>query len=412
MSEEHHTPSTAQTPPTLPQLLPRSSQGVMRLCLDGQGHLGELQVQVLVDLGGDLALGLEHLVDGGVHVLEHRGLSRGDVRHGHLVQVALGGGVHHHDLLLDGHGVELALLQDLGQAGTALQHVLGGSVQVGAELGEGSHLTVLRQLQLQGTGHLLHGGELGGGAHAGHGQTDVQGGADTLVEQLSLQEDLAVRDGNHVGGDVRGHVAGLGLNDGEGGEGAAAHGLGHLGGALQQAGVEVEHVTGERLTAGGTAQQQRHLAVGHRLLGQIIVDDQRVLAGVAEVLGHGAGGVGRQELQGRSVRGGGRHDDGVLEGTRLLEQLDQLSHGGALLADGHVHAVHAVVLVGLLVAGLLVQDAVHGNGGLAGLAITDDQLTLATANGHQGVHGLDASVQGLAHRLAGHDTGSLDLHQG
>ncbi len=35
----------------------------------------------------------------------------------------------------------------------------------------------------------------------------------------------------------------LGLDDGEGGEWAAAHGLRHLSGTLQQAGVKVEHVT-------------------------------------------------------------------------------------------------------------------------------------------------------------------------
>lgn len=57
-------------------------------------------------------------------------------------------------LLLDGHGAELALLQHLGEARAALQHVLRGGVQVRTELREGGHLTVLRQLQLQGTGHL------------------------------------------------------------------------------------------------------------------------------------------------------------------------------------------------------------------------------------------------------------------
>lgn len=70
---------------------------------------------------------------------------------------------------------------------------------------------------------LLHGLGLGSGAYTGHGQTHVDGGSDTLVEQLSLQEDLAVSDGDHVGGNVSGHVAGLRLDDGQRGEGAAAH---------------------------------------------------------------------------------------------------------------------------------------------------------------------------------------------
>jgi hypothetical protein len=63
--------------------------------------------------------------------------------------------------------------------------------------------------------HLLHGLELSGRADTRHRQTDVDGGLDTLVEELSLEEDLAVRDGNHVGRNVRRHVTGLRLNDGE-----------------------------------------------------------------------------------------------------------------------------------------------------------------------------------------------------
>ena len=79
-------------------------------------------------------------------------------------------------LLLDGHGVELALLQHLGQAGAALQHVLRRGVQVRAELRERGDLAVLRQLQLERARHLLHRRELRSGADAGHGQADLQYG--------------------------------------------------------------------------------------------------------------------------------------------------------------------------------------------------------------------------------------------
>src|SRR5699024_11790195 len=46
-------------------------------------------------------------------------------------------------------------------------------------------------------------------------------------------------------------------------------------GALQQAAVQIEHVAGVGLAAGAAAQQQRQGAVGHRVLGQVIVDDQQ-----------------------------------------------------------------------------------------------------------------------------------------
>ncbi|MEZ5269142.1 MAG: hypothetical protein R2789_11475 [Microthrixaceae bacterium] len=48
--------------------------------------------------------------------------------------------------------------------------------------------------------------------------------------------------------------------------------------------------------------------------------------------------------------------------------------------------------------------------GLAGLAVTDDQLALATTDGDQRVDRLDAGLHRLAHGLTTHDAGSLDLH--
>ena len=50
------------------------------------------------------------------------------------------------------------------------------------------------------------------------------------------------------------------------------------GGPFQQAGMQIEHVTGESFTTRRTAQQQRDLAIGHSLLGQVIIDDEGILA--------------------------------------------------------------------------------------------------------------------------------------
>ena len=51
--------------------------------------------------------------------------------------------------------------------------------------------------------------------------------------------------------------------------------------------MEVENVTGVGLTSRGTTEQERHLTVGDGLLGEIVVDDDGVLAVVTEVLTHG-----------------------------------------------------------------------------------------------------------------------------
>ena len=72
-----------------------------------------------------------------------------------------------------------------------------------------------------------------------------------------------------------------------------------------------------------------------------------------------------------------------------------------LLADRHINADD--------VAAFLVDDRVDGDSGLAGLAIADDQLALAAADGDHGVHGLNAGLHGLFYRLPGNHAGRQAL---
>jgi hypothetical protein len=53
------------------------------------------------------------------------------------------------------------------------------------------------------------------------------------------------------------------------------------------------------------------------------------------------------------------------------------------LADGDVDAVKllGVLSVGVDEGGLLVDDGIDGDSGLAGLSVTNDKLSLASANG-------------------------------
>src|SRR5690606_27566007 len=117
----------------------------------------------------------------------------------------------------------------------------------------------------------------------------------TGIEQVGLEEDLAVGDGNDVGRDVRRHVTGLRFNDRQCGERATrledVHTVHHtvvfaqLGRALEQTRVEVEHVTGIGFAARRTTQHERELAIRSRLLGQVVIHTQRGLAFVVhEVL--------------------------------------------------------------------------------------------------------------------------------
>ena len=119
-----------------------------------------------------------------------------------------------------------------------------------------SRRTVLCQGDLQRTGDLLQSLGLCGATDSRDGDTDVHGGALVGVEQIGLQEDLAVSDGDHVGRDVGGHIVRLGLDDRQTRHRTAAQVIGDLGATFEQAGVQVEHITRVGFTPRRAAQQQ------------------------------------------------------------------------------------------------------------------------------------------------------------
>ena len=113
----------------------------------------------------------------------------------------------------------------------------------------------------------------------------------------------------------------------------------HLGGALEQPRMQIEHVARIGLAARRAAQQQRHLAIGDGLLRQIVVDHQRVHAVVAEEFAHRAAGIGREELQRRRLGRGRGDDDRIFERAVILQCLDDLGDGRALLPDRDIDAI-------------------------------------------------------------------------
>src|SRR5690606_16458996 len=111
----------------------------------------------------------------------------------------------------------------------------------------------------------------------------------------------------------------------------------------------------------------------------------------AEVLTHGAARVGGNVLHGRGLGSRCRHDDGVIKSTVLFELAHDVGDSGSLLADRNVHASDVLTL--------LRDDRIHRNSSLTCLAVTNDQLALATTDWHHGVNSLCTSLQGLRHRL-------------
>src|SRR5690606_13161783 len=145
------------------------------------------------------------------------------------------------------------------------------------------------------------------------------------------------------------------------------------------------------------------------LLGQVVEDDQDVLALVHPVLADGRAGVGGDVLEARRVGRRGGDDGGVLHRAGLFEGALDAGDGGALLADRDVDAAHLLARVARLPVGLLVDDGVDADRGLAGLPVTDDQLPLAATDGGHRVDGLDAGLHRLADRLPLHHGGGLEL---
>jgi len=81
--------------------------------------------------------------------------------------------------------------------------------------------------------------------------------------------------------------------------------------------------------------------------------------------------------------------------------LTKLRDGGTLLADRDIDAVQPDLFVGLRIERFLIENGVERDRGLAGLAVTDDQLALAAADRDQRVDGLQAVAIGSLTDLRG-----------
>src|SRR5215213_1903739 len=161
--------------------------------LDGALQLGPVVVRE-VARGADV---LQDLRVTAAHVAEQALLEGTHAVDGQRIEIAVDAGVDDNDLLLHLERRELRLLEELGEARAAVEEALRGGVEVRAELREGGHLAILRQLALDAPGNLLHRLRLGRGADARHRKADVHGRADALIEQIGLEEDLAVGDRDH-----------------------------------------------------------------------------------------------------------------------------------------------------------------------------------------------------------------------
>ncbi len=132
--------------------------------------------------------------------------------------------------------------------------------------------------------------------------------------------------------------------------------------------MDIEYVARESLASGRLVGQERELAVGRGVFGEVVDDDERVAAAIAEIFGDREAGERGDPLQRGGSGGGGDDKDAALGRSELPRRLDNALNRGRALSDRDIDANH--------VRALLVDDRVDRDRRLAGGAVADDELAL------------------------------------
>ena len=159
--------------------------------------------------------------------------------------------------------------------------------------------------------------------------------------------------------------------------------------------MNVKDIAGKRFATRWAAQQQRKLAIGTGMVGEVIVNDEHVSARFHEVLRDAGRGVRGDVGETGRVVPFGHDDDGVIHRPVFAKVRDDLGDGGGTLADRAIDAQDVLVA--------LVQNGVDRDGGLAGLPIAKNQLALAAAYRNERIDDDKASLQRHRDRSAVHD---------
>src|SRR5260221_3015774 len=176
-------------------LIRRLSSRVFAMLLLQRLELVDGRAQPLLEVVRQRFPGADLLADLGmvrVHELVEAGLPGAHVLDVDVVDEAVGHREDDHHLLLDRHRLVLALLQDLDGAAAAGELLERRGVEVGAELRERLEGAELGEVEPQPARHLLHRLDLRIAADAADRDADVDRGAHVRVEQVALEEDLAV----------------------------------------------------------------------------------------------------------------------------------------------------------------------------------------------------------------------------
>jgi len=386
-------------------------------CFDGESagweELLENGFDGSIGLWGKLSLSSDSLEDVsvlGVDGFEVKFLEGSNIGSVDFVEVTSDTGIKDANLLLCWHWDVLLLLKELSKLLTSIKELLGGGIEIGTKLCESGNFSVLGELELHGTRNLLHGLDLSGRSDSGDGKTDINGWSDTLVEELSLQEDLSISDRDDVSWDISGYITSLGLNNWKSGQRTTTVVLVHLSGSLKKSGMEIEDISWIGLSAWWSSEKEGHLSVGDGLLGKIVIDDESVLGSISEVFSNSASRIRSQELKWCGIRSSCGNDDSVVHGAEISEGLHDVGNSRSLLSNSDVDAEKLLLFVSSSVVLLLVDNGINGNSGLTGLSVTNNELSLSSTDWHEGVNGLESSLHGLVYGFSWDNTWGLELN--
>src|ERR1700741_2451710 len=140
------------------------------------------------------------------------------------------------------------------------------------------------------------------------------------------------------------------------------------------------------------------------MFSQVIINNQGVLFVITEVFTHSRTRIRRKVQHSSRVRWTSSYDDSLFHDTFALEPLLQRSNFRSFLTNSDVNVNNSSFLLGL------VNHRVNGNGSFTGLTVTNDQLTLTTADWYHGVNSYKTGHKWLIHTLTVHNTWGRVLH--
>ena len=153
--------------------------------------------------------------------------------------------------------------------------------------------------------------------------------------------------------------------------------------------MQIKDISRISLTPRRTAENQRYLTVGNSLLGQVIVNDQRIPTGIAEILSDGSSCKRSKILQSGRVGSSSGNYDSVVQCSTLLQHVHDIGNSRTFLSHGYINTVNRFAC---FVIRFLIQDGIDGNGGLSRLTVADNQFTLSATDRN---HGIDRLQTGL-----------------